>query len=128
MRRLLTNGWLAPAAGKLNEVLQRTIARNDAAQTRANAIKTVENQVSMLQKQIEGGTCPTCHQELPPPDEATRQALAKAQSDLQRMRNEGGRQCGHPSRAANPRADRHQHCCRLPGQAETTGQAFGLAV
>jgi DNA sulfur modification protein DndD len=90
MRQLLTNGWLAPAAGKLNDALQRVVAKNDAAQSQAKAIKTAEDRVSVLQKQMRGGTCPTCHQELPPPDPSTHQALANAQADLQRMRDEAG--------------------------------------
>ena len=45
---------------------------------------------SVLQKQIQGGKCPTCHQELPPADESTHQALAEAKADLQRMRSEAG--------------------------------------
>ena len=90
MRRLLTKGWLAPAAGKLNEALQHTVAKNDAAQAQAKAIKAAEDRVSVLQKQIQGGECPTCHQELPPPDESTHQALAEAKADLQRMRSEAG--------------------------------------
>ena len=90
MRRLLTSGWLAPAAGRLNEVLEHTIAKNDAAQAQTKAIKAAEDRVSVLQQQIEGGTCPTCHQELPPPSESTRQALAEAEADLRRMRSEAG--------------------------------------
>jgi DNA sulfur modification protein DndD len=90
MRRLLTNGWLAPAVGKLNEALQRVVARNDAAQAQTRAIKSAEDRVSVLQKQMRGGRCPTCHQELPPPDASTRLALDEAEADLQRMRDEAG--------------------------------------
>ena len=54
MRRLLTSGWLAPAAGKLKEALQHVVAKNDAAQAQAKAIKTAEDRVSVLQKQIAG--------------------------------------------------------------------------
>jgi DNA sulfur modification protein DndD len=90
MRRLLTSGWLAPAVGRLNEVLEHTVAKNDAAQAQATAIKAAEDRVSVLQQQIDGGTCPTCHQELPPPSESTRQALAGAEADLRRIRSEAG--------------------------------------
>ena len=86
MRRLLTNGWLAPAAGKLNEALQRVVAKNDAAQAQAKAIQTAQDRVQVLQKQIQGGICPACHQELPPPDESTRQDLAEAEARLKRLR------------------------------------------
>ncbi len=82
MRRLLTNGWLAPAAGKLNEALQRVASKNDAAQAQAKAIQAAQDRVQVLQKQIQGGRCPTCHQELPPPDESTRQELAEAEAKL----------------------------------------------
>lgn len=44
----------------------------------------------MLRKQIQGGTCPTCHQELPPPDGSTRQALAEAEADLQGLKDASG--------------------------------------
>ena len=90
MRGFLTSGWLAPAAGKLNEVLQHTAAKNDAAQAQAKAIKSAEDRVSVLEKQMQGGTCPTCNQELPPPDESTHQALTEARADLQRMKSEAG--------------------------------------
>ena len=90
MRRLLTNGWLAPAAGKLNEALQRVVAKNDAAQAQAKAIKAAEDRVLVLQKQMQGGTCPTCHQELPPPDPSTGEDLAEAETDLHQLRIEAG--------------------------------------
>jgi DNA sulfur modification protein DndD len=90
MRHLLASGWLAPASGKLKEALQHVTAKNDAAQAQDKAIKTAEDRVSVLQKQMQGGTCPTCHQELPPPNDSTLQALAEAQADLQRMRSEAG--------------------------------------
>ena len=75
MRRLLTKGWLAPAAGKLNEALQRVESKNDAAQAQAKAIQAARDRVQMLDKQIQGGICPTCHQELPLPDDSTHQEL-----------------------------------------------------
>jgi len=90
MRRLLTNGWLAPAAGKLNEALQRVASKNDAAQAQAKAIQAAQDRVQVLQKQIQGGRCPTCHQELPPPDESTRQELAEAEAKLQRLTDGAG--------------------------------------
>jgi DNA sulfur modification protein DndD len=90
MRRLLTKGWLAPAAGKLNDALQRVVAKNDAAAAQAKAIQAARDRVQVLQKQIEGGICPTCHQELPPPHESTRQELADAEADLQRLDDDAG--------------------------------------
>ncbi len=90
MRRLLTSGWLAPAAGKLNDALQRVVARNDAAQAQAKAIQVTQERAQVLQKQILGGICPTCHQELPPPDESTRQELGEAEAELQRLKDEAG--------------------------------------
>jgi DNA sulfur modification protein DndD len=90
MRRLLTNGWLAPAAGKLNEALQRVVSKNDAAQAHAKVIQAAQDRVQVLHKQIEGGICPACRQELPPPDESTRQELADAEAELQRLKDQGG--------------------------------------
>jgi DNA sulfur modification protein DndD len=90
MRRLLTKGWLAPAAGKLNEVLQRVVSKNDAAQAQAKGIQAAQDRVQVLDKQIQGGICPTCQQELPPPDESTPQELAEAQAELQRLRDKAG--------------------------------------
>jgi DNA sulfur modification protein DndD len=90
MRHLLTNGWLAPAAGKLNETLRRVAAKNDAAQAQAKAIETANERVQVLRKQIDGGTCPTCHQELPPPDDSTRLALIEVEAALERLKNEAG--------------------------------------
>ena len=46
-RRLLTNGWLAPAAGKLNGALRRVVAKNDAAQAQAKAIQTAQDRVQV---------------------------------------------------------------------------------
>ena len=90
MRQLLTNGWLAPAAGKLQAALRRVAAKNDAAQARTKAIETADERVQVLRKQIGGGTCPTCHQELPPPDESTHAALAEAEVVLERLKGEAG--------------------------------------
>lgn len=90
MRRLLAKGWLAPASGKLDRALQRVIDRNDAAQNQQKDIQTARDRVDVLQKQIKGGICPTCKQELPPPDAATQQALAEAEAELQRLRDAAG--------------------------------------
>jgi DNA sulfur modification protein DndD len=90
MRRLLIDGWLAPALLKLKEALQRVVAKNDAAQAKAKAIQTAQDRVHVLQNQMQGGTCPACHQKLPPPDESTRQALAQEEAELQQLKNEAG--------------------------------------
>lgn len=90
MRRLLTNGWLAPAAGRLDEALQRVAAKNDAAQEQQKVIQIARDRVGMLRKQIQGGICPTCHQELPPPDESTRRELAAAEAELERLKESTG--------------------------------------
>ncbi len=90
MRQLLTKGWLAPAAGKLNEALQRVAFKNDAAQAQTKGIQAAQDRVQVLQRQIQGGICPTCHQELPPPDESTRRELAEAETELQRRKDETG--------------------------------------
>ncbi|GIL29183.1 AAA family ATPase [Actinocatenispora comari] len=92
MRRLLIDGWLAPASAKLTAALQRIEERNDQAQQRQKAIQTARDRVDVLQKQIQGGICPTCHQELPPPDDATRRTLARAEDELARLKGAGGDQ------------------------------------
>jgi DNA sulfur modification protein DndD len=90
MRNLLVRGWLAPASAKLSAVLLDVQAKNDAAQTRQREIQSARDRVDFLQKQIKGGSCPTCNQELPPPDAATTQALADAEAKLDRLRAEAG--------------------------------------
>jgi DNA sulfur modification protein DndD len=90
MRQVLTSGWLAPAAGKLHAALRRVAAKNDAAQARTKAIEAANERVQVLRKQIEGGTCPTCNQELPPPDESTRAALAEAEAVLEELKGQAG--------------------------------------
>ncbi|WFE62420.1 AAA family ATPase [Micromonospora sp. WMMD714] len=90
MRRLLTTGWLAPAADKLDEALQRVVAKNDAAQKQQQATQVARNRVDVLRKQIRGGICPTCQQELPPPDESTQMDLAEAEAELKRLKESAG--------------------------------------
>lgn len=92
MRKLLVGGWLVPASAKLSAALSRIEEQNDQAQQRQKAIQTARDRVEMFQKQIQGGTCPTCHQELPPPDDATRQALADAEGELAQLKEAGGDQ------------------------------------
>lgn len=90
MRNLLMRGWLAPASAKLSAVLLDVQAKNDAAQTKQKEIQSARDRVDVLQKQIKGGICPTCEQELPPPDAATQQDLADAEAELERLRSEAG--------------------------------------
>lgn len=90
MRNLLMRGWLAPASAKLSAVLLDVQAKNDAAQAKQKDIQSARDRVDVLQKQIKGGTCPTCDQELPPPDAATQQALIDAEAELERLRTEAG--------------------------------------
>lgn len=90
MRDLLVRGWLAPASAKLSAVLLDVQTKNDAAQGRQKEIQSARDRVDLLQKQIKGGSCPTCNQELPPPGAATIQALADAEAELDRLRAEAG--------------------------------------
>lgn len=90
MRDLLVRGWLAPAGAKLSAVLLGVQANNDEAQARERDIQRARDRVDLLQKQIKGGKCPTCSQELPPPDAATQQALAEAEAHLEGLRRETG--------------------------------------
>jgi len=90
MRTLLARGWLAPASSKLSAALLNVQAKNDAAQAKQKEIQSARDRVDLLQKQIRGGTCPTCQQELPPPDAATQQHLVDAESKLQRLRDAAG--------------------------------------
>ncbi|MGO4359323.1 AAA family ATPase [Terrabacter sp. RAF57] len=90
MRGLLARGWLAPASSRLTEALLGVQTKNDAAQHKQSEIQTARDRVDLLQKQIKGGTCPRCHQELPPPDAATQQDLADAEEELQGLRDASG--------------------------------------
>ncbi|MFT4010665.1 MAG: AAA family ATPase [Nocardioidaceae bacterium] len=90
MRNLLVRGWLAPASAKLSSVLLDVQGKNDAAQSKQKDIQSARDRVDVLQKQIKGGTCPTCRQELPPPDAETQQALVDAEAELQRLRSDAG--------------------------------------
>lgn len=88
MRDLLVRGWLAPASAKLSAILLDVQAKNDAAQSKQKEIQSARDRVDVLQKWIQGEICPTCRQELPPPDTATQQALADAEAELGRLRDE----------------------------------------
>jgi DNA sulfur modification protein DndD len=90
MRNLLSHGWLAPVSSKLTTALLDVQAKNDTAQVKQKEIQSARDRVDLLQKQIKGGTCPTCHQELPPPDAATQQQLVEAEAELERLREDAG--------------------------------------
>ncbi len=90
MRSLLTRGWLAPASSRLHIALLAVQSRNDAAQDKQQAIQRARDRVELLQKQLKGGRCPACQQELPPPDAATQQALKDAEADMEELRSEAG--------------------------------------
>ncbi|SDQ03730.1 AAA family ATPase [Arthrobacter crystallopoietes] len=90
MRGLLVRGWLAPARSRLVSALLDVQTKNDAAQAKQKEIQGARDQVELLQKQIKGGTCPRCNQELPPADAATQRALAEAEVELQRLRDAAG--------------------------------------
>jgi DNA sulfur modification protein DndD len=90
MRKLLASGWLAPASAKLSAVLARVAAKNDAAQEKQREVRAARDRVDLLQKQLNGGTCPTCHQELPPPATATEREFTVAKAKLQRLTDEAG--------------------------------------
>lgn len=90
MRRLLTNGWLAPAAARLSQALDRVAAKNDAAVGATKEIQAVKDRVELLQKQIRRGNCPSCLQELPPPDELTHRNLAEAEAEMERLKATAG--------------------------------------
>lgn len=90
MRALLVRGWLAPARAKLSAVLLDVQSKNDTAQAKQKDVLSARERVDVLQKQIQGGTCPTCGQALPPPDTATEQSLVEAESELERLRGEAG--------------------------------------
>lgn len=82
MARLLIAGWMAPAAVKLRRALERVIERNNSAQRRVRELAEARTRVSVLENQVEGSTCPTCHQILPPPSEATMHELAQEREHL----------------------------------------------
>lgn len=90
MRGLLVRGWLAPASSRLTGALRAVQAKNDAAQLKQADIQAARDRVDLLQKQIKGGNCPRCHQELPPADASTRQDLTVAETELNDLRNAAG--------------------------------------
>lgn len=90
MRDLLVHGWLAPARAKLTSALLSIQEKNDAAQSKQKDIQLARDQVDLLQKQIGGGSCPMCHQELPPPDAATQEALSEAIEKLNALKGTAG--------------------------------------
>lgn len=90
MRNLLSRGWLAPARSKLASALLVVQSKNDAAQTKQQKIQAVSDQAELLRKQMEGGVCPRCSQELPPPKVATSEALAQAEEELRGLREAAG--------------------------------------
>jgi DNA sulfur modification protein DndD len=89
MRVLLAKGWRAIAAKRLQVVLDEVQQRNNSAQEHQLLVSSARNRVEVLEKQIQGGVCQTCHQELPPPDESTRAALSKAHEDLANVEASG---------------------------------------
>ncbi|MCC6497155.1 MAG: AAA family ATPase [Propionibacteriaceae bacterium] len=90
MSTVLARGWLAPASAKLSIALDRVQQKNDAAQARQAGVQAARARVDLLDKQVRGGVCPTCRQELPPPSDATTSALAEAESELKQLLEEGG--------------------------------------
>lgn len=85
MRRLISQGWLSVASRPLNEKLLEVQAANTAAVEKGNAHRQAKVAVEALRNRIAGGTCPTCSQELPPPDEQTREKLRQAEVDLEAL-------------------------------------------
>lgn len=85
MRRLVGGGWMAPAATRLQAALDRVEQANNAAEEHRQAVRKARERVDTLQEQMKGGRCVTCHQPLPPPDDSTRQALADAEAELDRL-------------------------------------------
>jgi DNA sulfur modification protein DndD len=85
MRRLLTAGWMVPAAGQLRTVLERVQQANNAADEHQQALRKASDRVEVLREQMKGGLCVTCHQPLPAPDESTRQELTDAEAEMKRL-------------------------------------------
>jgi DNA sulfur modification protein DndD len=90
LQKLLATGWLAPAAAKLTKVLEQVQARNNASQQQQRTLQAARDRVEVLQKQMQGGVCMTCHQHLPPPDESTRRELEEADRQLVKIRANAG--------------------------------------
>ena len=88
MRNILTNGWLSPVAQRLRHALDQVVSDNDTAQHRQNEMLNARSRVNMLREQVAGGHCPTCHQALPPADEATVLALKRAEGDYDQLGRE----------------------------------------
>ena len=92
MSQLLINGWRAPVSEKLQASLLLVQRRNDEASQHQGVLQVAIEQVNLLRTRMQGGACPQCRQQLPPPDTATPQALAEAEAALERLRAEGGAQ------------------------------------
>lgn len=85
MKTLLSSGWRSLLAPNFSELLSKVQERNSAAQDRLEAIIKARGRVDVLREQIRGGVCQTCHQDLPPADEATHQQLTDAMADLEAL-------------------------------------------
>ena len=109
MRNILTNGWLSPVAQRLRHALDQVVSDNDTAQHRQNEMLNARSRVNMLREQVAGGHCPTCHQALPPADEATVLALKRAEGDSSTRQGGSGRTgpaSGAPHSGTHRRSDR----------------------
>lgn len=82
MQSLLKRGWLSPVSTRLTAALREIQTKNDTARENEERLRKAREDVDLLREQMRGGTCPTCHQELPPPDAGTRQNLDVAEAAL----------------------------------------------
>jgi DNA sulfur modification protein DndD len=90
MRQLLSEGWRAPLVGKLQAALARVQERNNAALSQQRAVNEARTKVEVLRERLKGGTCVSCGQPLPPPDEATHFELDAALAEMKRLELETG--------------------------------------
>ncbi|MGX1769501.1 AAA family ATPase [Dietzia sp. NPDC055343] len=85
MADLLARGWLAPASQRLSIALETVKQRNDAATNSQKELQTARSRAELLRKQIAGGQCPTCNQELPSPSAETLEQLKDAEFQLEAL-------------------------------------------
>jgi DNA sulfur modification protein DndD len=90
LRALLGRGWRSLAVTPLSRVLFEIRARNSAITGHNRTIEQARTQVTLLQNQLAGGECPTCHQLLPSPGPIVEEQLHVSEKQLAQLLEETG--------------------------------------